>query len=227
MDRRILIVDDDQSIRTLLRVTLRRHGYQTEEASTGSAAIQCAASFDPDLVILDLGLPDREKFQVLDELRTDSTVPIIVLTVQESEQDKVWALDHGADDYVTKPFGVSELLARIRASLRRSGQESSDPILHYGPLRIDLTRRMVERSGEEIHLTPIEYELLQVLSRNAGRVVTQRQLLTEVWGQSVDDGSAHYLRIYIGHLRRKIEPDPSQPTLILTEPGVGYRLVAP
>lgn len=227
MERKILIVDDEESIRTLLRVTLRSQGYHTEEAATGSLAIERAASFNPDLVILDLGLPDQQKFQVLDQLRAWSTVPIIVLTVYDSEQDKVWALDHGADDYVTKPFGVSELLARVRASLRRTDQDPSPHVLQCGPLHIDLTRRVVEREGEEVHLTPIEYDLLRVLGLNAGRVVTQRQLLREVWGNSVDDGSSHYLRIYVGRLRRKIEEDPTQPTLILTEPGVGYRLIAP
>lgn len=227
MERKVLIIDDEESIRTLLRVTLRSQGYETEEASSGQSGIACAANWSPDLIILDLGLPDAHHFDVLDRLREWSTVPIIVLTVHDREQEKVWALDHGADDYVTKPFGVSELLARVRASLRRAGQDPRTPILQVGTLTIDLMRRVVERDGQPLKLTPIEYEVLRVLSINAGRVVTQRQLLQQVWGELVDEGSSHYLRIYVARLRKKIEVDPAKPQLILTEPGVGYRLAEP
>ncbi|PSR21687.1 MAG: DNA-binding response regulator [Sulfobacillus acidophilus] len=227
MGHKILIIDDEESIRTLLRVTLRTQGYETAEADSGNAGIACAAQWVPDLIILDLGLPDADHFNVLDQLRQWSNVPIIVLTVHDREQEKVWALDHGADDYVTKPFGVNELQARVRASLRRAHQDPSTPILQVGALTIDLTRRIVERDSHTLKLTPIEYELLRVLTLNAGRVVTQRQLLQQVWGEHVDEDSSHYLRIYVGRLRKKVEPDPSKPQLILTEPGVGYRLTEP
>lgn len=227
MDRKILIIDDETSIRTLLRVTLRSNGFETEEAGTAGDGVRKAADWMPDLIILDLGLPDADQYEVLDRLRDWSTVPIIVLTVHDRETEKVWALDHGADDYVTKPFSMSELLARVRASLRRAAHDSNEPVLHLGPLTVDLVHRLVERDGQTVRLTPIEYDLLRVLGLNAGRVVTQRQLLEQVWGSMVDEGNSHYLRVYVGHLRKKIEVDPAKPELILTEPGVGYRLVAP
>jgi two-component system KDP operon response regulator KdpE len=227
MGRKVLIIDDEESIRTLLRVTLRAQGYHTAEADTADSGIVRAMEWSPDLIILDLGLPDARHFDVLDRLREWSNVPIIVLTVRDREQEKVWALDHGADDYVTKPFGVSELLARVRASLRRAGRDPGTPLLQVDGLTIDLVRRIVERDGRTLKLTPIEYDVLRVLSLNAGRVVTQRQLLQQVWGDFVDEGSSHYLRIYIGRLRKKLEADPSKPQLILTEPGVGYRLSEP
>lgn len=225
MGAKILIVDDETQIRRLLRVSLEAHGFSTLEASTGQEAILQASTERPDLVILDLGLPDIDGRQVLAQIRDWSHVPILVLTVHDDEAGKVFALDHGADDYVTKPFGMSELVARIRVALRHVARQADEPVLRAGPLMIDLARRVVENNGEPVRLTPIEYDLLKTLAQNAGRVMTHRQLLREVWGEHNYESAGHYLRVYVGHLRKKIEEDPTRPAVIMTEPGVGYRLV--
>ncbi|MCL6453880.1 MAG: response regulator [Alicyclobacillus sp.] len=227
MGAKILIVDDEVQIRRLLRVTLEAHGFSTVEANRGKDAVSQASFVRPDLVILDLGLPDMDGMEVLAQIRAWSSVPILVLTVREDEAGKVHALDHGADDYITKPFGMSELMARIRVALRHAARQSDQPVLHIGPLTIDLARRIVEKNGVSVKLTPIEYELLKTLAKNAGRVLTHRQLLKQVWGEQNYETAGHYLRVYVGHLRKKIEDEPTRPQLIVTEPGVGYRLVAP
>ncbi len=226
MGAKILIVDDEVQIRRLLRVTLEAHGFSTIEAPTGKDAVLQASMVRPDLIILDLGLPDMDGAEVLTQIRAWASVPILVLTVRDDEAGKVYALDHGADDYITKPFSMSELMARIRVALRHVAREPDEPVLHIGPLMIDLARRIVEKDGEALRLTPIEYDLLKTLARNAGRVMTHRQLLREVWGEHNYETAGHYLRVYVGHLRKKLEDDPTSPQLILTEPGVGYRLAA-
>ncbi|WAH41249.1 response regulator [Alicyclobacillus fastidiosus] len=224
---KILIVDDESQIRKLLRVTLEAHGFTTIEESTGKNGILQASMSRPDLIILDLGLPDMDGTEVLSKIREWATVPILVLTVRDDEAGKVFALDHGADDYITKPFGMGELMARIRVALRHSANQQDEPVLHIGPITVDLARRHVEKRGEQIRLTPIEYDLLKALATNVGRVITHRQLLKQVWGEQSPETASHYLRVYVGHLRKKIEDNPAQPNLIITEPGVGYRLVAP
>ena len=221
---RVLVVDDEPQIRRFLRVSLDAQGYKMSEAAHGEAALTMAASEQPDLIILDLGLPDLDGQEVIRRLREWTDVPIIVLSVREREGEKVAALDQGADDYVTKPFGMSELLARIRAALRHRLQaETEEPIFMSGGLTVDLARRLVTIAGVEIKLTPKEYDLLKLLVTHAGKVLTHQQILRAVWGPAyVND--THYLRVYIGQLRQKIEADPAQPYYILTEPGVGYRL---
>lgn len=227
MGAKILIIDDEVAIRKLLQVTLDAHGFSTIEAATGSDGILEASMSRPDLIILDLGLPDMDGTQVLLTIREWATMPIIVLTVREDERGKVFALDHGADDYVTKPFSISELMARIRVALRHMIHQVDEPILTVGPITIDVPRRMVKRNDELIKLSPIEYDLLKVLAMNAGRVMTHRQLLEQVWGAQNYQTASHYLRVYVGHLRKKIEDDPTRPQFLTTEPGVGYRLNAP
>jgi two-component system, OmpR family, KDP operon response regulator KdpE len=221
---RILIVDDEPQIRRFLRTTLSAHGYRVIEASCGREAMTLTATERPELMLLDLGLPDIEGLEVIHRLREWSTVPIIVVSVRGQEAKKIEALDSGADDYVTKPFGMGELLARIRAALRHRLQaEVDDPVFRSAGLTVDLTRRIVTVDGREVKLTPKEYDLLRVLVTHAGKVITHQHLLREVWGPgSVHE--THYLRVYIGQLRQKLEPDPAQPRYILTEPGVGYRL---
>ena len=179
----------------------------------------------PDLIVLDLGLPDMSGMDVLKRIREWSLVPVIVLTAREREEDKITALDAGADDYMTKPFGMGELLARIRVSLRHVSSSTSEPVLQLGDLMIDLAQRSVENSGERLKLTPKEYDLLKMLAVNAGKVLTHKQLLREVWGGDHYEMDSHYLRVYVGHLRKKLEPDPTRPTLIVTEPGIGYRFM--
>ncbi len=225
MGAKILIIDDEAPIRKLLQVTLGAHGYSTIEATTGKDGIVQAGMESPDLIILDLGLPDMEGIDALAQIREWYVAPIIVLTVRDDEGGKVFALDHGADDYITKPFGMGELMARIRVALRHVANQSEEPVISIGPLTIDLAKRTVNKSGEPIKLTPIEYDLLKVLATHAGRVMTHRQLLQQVWGDQSFDSASHYIRIYVGHLRKKIEDDPTRPKLITTEPGVGYRLV--
>ena len=220
----ILVVDDEPQIRRLLRVALSAHGYATEEVGFGQEALNRVALSRPDLIILDLGLPDLDGVEVVRRLREWSKVPVIVLSVRGQEADKVAALDAGADDYVTKPFGMGELLARLRAALRRVGPSEETPVLTFGHLSIDRARRLVSVNGREVKLTPTEYALLKTLADEAGRVVTNRQLLRAVWGPGYET-ETHYLRVYIGQLRRKLETNPSRPEHILTEPGVGYRLV--
>lgn len=222
---RILIVDDEPQIRKLLRVTLAAHGYAVHEAETGEQGVLQASMAHPELIVLDLGLPDLTGMQVLERIREWSAVPVIVLTAKDREEDKIAALDAGADDYVTKPFGMGELVARIRVALRHTAKSSEEPIIRSAGLALDLAQRIVELHGERVKLTPTEYDLLKALASNAGKVVTQRQLLKQVWGSGHDEKDSHYLRIYIGHLRKKLEEDPSQPRLIVTEPGVGYRFL--
>jgi two-component system, OmpR family, KDP operon response regulator KdpE len=220
----VLVIEDELQIRRFLRASLASHGYALLEASTGQAGVEQAAQLHPDCVILDLGLPDIDGLEVLKQIRSWSSVPIIVLTARGQEQEKIALLDAGADDYLTKPFGTGELMARMRVVMRRAvGTASETPIVAVGGLRVDLARRQVFRDDEEVHLTPIEYKLLVTLMRNAGRVVTQRQLLQEVWGPEYTD-APHYLRIYMQHLRHKLEADPARPRYLITEPGVGYRL---
>jgi len=222
----ILIIDDEPQIRKLLTVTLQAHQYVTQEASTGEEGLQLASSVCPDLIILDLGLPDITGMEVLTRIRNWSAVPIIVLTAKDREEDKITALDNGADDYVTKPFAMGELVARIRVALRHIHQSVQDPILQIGDLSIDLVQRIVEMKGERLKLTPTEYDLLRILAIHAGKVVTQRQLLQQVWGDHHNPSDNHYIRVYIGHLRKKLEEDTTQPKWIITEPGVGYRFLA-
>jgi two-component system, OmpR family, KDP operon response regulator KdpE len=221
---RVLVVDDEPQIRRLLRVSLTAKGYHLIEAGTGEQALTRAATEHPDLVVLDLGLPDMDGQEVVRRLREWTTVPIIVLSVRDRENDKVEAFDRGADDYVTKPFGMSELMARMRAALRHRLQaETRDPVFCSGALVVDLVRRLVTVAGREIKLTPKQYDLLRVLVAHAGKVLTHQQLLRQVWGPGYSEES-QYLRVYVGQLRQKIEPDPTRPSYILTEPGVGYRL---
>ena len=220
---RVVVVDDEPAIRRFLRTSLRAEGYEIVEEETGEAALAEIRRRSPDLIMLDLGLPGVDGLEVIRCVRaTGSTVPIIVLTSRTDEAGKVEALDLGADDYVTKPFGVDELLARIRAALRhRLQQEGEHPLFHSGDLTVDLVRRIVTVRGEQVRLSPREYDLLRLLIQHAGKVLTHRMMLKEVWGSEAD---VQYLRIYIRQLRQKIEPDPERPTHILTETGVGYRL---
>jgi two-component system KDP operon response regulator KdpE len=223
---RILIIEDEQPIRRLLRISLESHGYQVVEATTAAAGLQQAISQPPDAVVLDLGLPDQDGLEVINRIREWSRVPIVVLSARGRESDKIAALDAGADDYLTKPFSVGELLARVRVALRHAStvSETIDSPFQVGGLIADLGRRQVFVDDQEVRLTPTEYRLLAVLVRHAGRVVTHRQLLREVWGpDSVFENQ--YLRVYMGQLRRKIESDPARPRYLRTELGVGYRLI--
>jgi two-component system, OmpR family, KDP operon response regulator KdpE len=222
----VVLIEDEPQIRRFLRATLGSSGYRLHEATSGEDGLIEAATRQPDVVILDLGLPDIDGLQVIRRLREWSTVPIIVLSARGQEGDKVAALDAGADDYVSKPFAVGELLARLRVALRHAAVgESGEPTFTVAGLRVDQVKRLVQMDGRDIHLTPIEYRLLTTLVRHAGRVVSQRQLLKDVWGPAHTD-QAHYLRVYMGTLRRKLEQDPTRPRYLLTEPGVGYRLAA-
>jgi two-component system, OmpR family, KDP operon response regulator KdpE len=220
---RVLVLDDEPAIRRYLRTALAAHGYVVADAATGQDGLASAAVQRPDLVILDLGLPDLDGIEVTRRLREWSAVPIIILSVRGQERDKVAALDAGADDYLTKPFGVGELLARMRAALRRVAGPDADPVFVQGALTVDLARRIVTVGGRVVTLTPTEYELLRVLIARAGRVLTHQQLLREVWGTGYEQ-DGHLLRVNISNLRRKLEPDMTRPQFIQTEPGVGYRL---
>jgi two-component system, OmpR family, KDP operon response regulator KdpE len=220
---RILIVDDESQIRKLLNVSLKAHGFAIEEAASGKDGVNQAAFFKPDLMIIDLGLPDMDGKEVIRKIREWSTAPIIILTAHDQEQEKIDALDAGADDYITKPFSMGELMARIRVCLRRMAAGESEPMLTCGGLSVDLIQRRVTVDGVEVKLTPTEYEIIKLLAQNAGRVLTHKQLLKAVWGNSYDD--THYIRVYVGQLRRKIEKDPAQPRYIITESGIGYRLM--
>jgi two-component system KDP operon response regulator KdpE len=222
---RILVVDDEPQILRALRTSLRGAGYEVETAETAEGALTALAVNPPDAVILDLVLPDGSGTDVCRELRTWSRVPVIVLSVVGEEDEKVAALDAGADDYVTKPFGIDELLARLRAALRR-GEPSADPVVELGELRIDLEKRAVSVAGRPVQLTPHEFSLLRVLARDPGKLLTHGTLLREVWGRGYGEES-HYLHVYVSQLRRKLEPDPARPRYIVTEPGAGYRLVEP
>jgi two-component system KDP operon response regulator KdpE len=220
---RILVVDDELPIQRFLRTALDTGEFSLHQAENGHSALAAAVATRPDIILLDLGLPDMDGFEVIRRIREWSQVPIIVLSVREREDDKVKALDAGADDYLTKPFGVGELLARIRAALRRSLLETPEPLYRREELEVDLTRRRVQVAGEEVQLTPTEYELLRLLVTHAGKVLTHSQILRQIWGVAYME-QPHVLRVNISNLRRKIERDPSRPRHILTEPGVGYRL---
>jgi len=222
-DERVLIVDDEPAIRRFLRVTLTAQRYDVAEATSGQEALDNAAAEKPDIIILDIGLPDMDGVEVTRLLRQWTNIPVIILSVRGSEGDKIAALDAGADDYLTKPFSVGELLARLRAALRRAMQKTGGPIFTSGSLSVDLSRRLITLSGLELQLTPTEYELLRVLVNHAGKVLTHHFLLREVWGVEYG-GELHMLHVNISNLRRKIEPNPSRPQFIITEPGVGYRL---
>ncbi|MCW0215295.1 MAG: response regulator [Pseudonocardia sp.] len=222
---RILVVDDDPQILRALRINLTAHGYDVLVAADGTTALQRAADGQPDAVVLDLGLPDIDGFEVIDGLRGWTTVPIIVLTARSNGPDTVRALDAGADDYVTKPFGMAELLARLRAAVRRAAAATVDgePVVDARDFRVDLAaKRVVLASGEVVHLTPTEWGVLELLVRNRGRLVGQKQLLHEVWGPAYSTES-HYLRVYLAQLRRKLEPEPARPRHLITEAGMGYR----
>lgn len=221
---RILIIDDELQIRRFLRVALSSHGYVVKEVASGSEGLDDAIVFAPDIIVLDLGLPDIEGLEVIKQLREWSKTPIIVLSAKEQEQDKIAALDEGADDYVTKPFGMGELLARIRAALRHTIEAEEEPVLSFEDLVIDLAHRQVKVAAGEVKLTPTEYELLKNMALNAGKVLTHRYLLRTIWGPTYEN-DIQYLRVYVGQLRRKVERDPSRPVHIITEPGVGYRLL--
>ncbi len=220
---RILVIDDELAIRRFLRTALSPADFVLHEAADGHAGLAAAVATRPDIILLDLGLPDLDGIEVLKRIREWSAVPIIVLSVRERESDKVGALDAGADDYLTKPFGVGELLARIRASLRRSLQQVPEPVFASGDLQVDLTLRRVTVGGNEVQLTPTEYDILRLLVTHAGKVLTHSQILKQVWGMAYLE-QPHVLRVNISNLRRKIEADPSRPRHIITEPGVGYRL---
>jgi len=219
-----LVIDDELQIRRLLHACLETNGYRVREAATGHEGIREAAQHPPDVVILDLGLPDMDGLAVLKRLREWSQVPVVVLSVRDHEEDKIAALDNGADDYVTKPFSAGELLARLRVAQRHAQPSPDVSVFRFGEVEVDLTSRVVRRKGHEIKLTATEYSLLRLLVKNAGRVLTHRQILREVWGPTYSE-QTHYLRVYIAHLREKLESEPAKPAFIMTEAGVGYRLV--
>ncbi len=223
---RVLIVDDEPQIRRALRTSLQAHGYEVATAATGEEGLALAVDAAPDLVLLDLGLPDLDGTEVIRRLRGFSAVPVLVLSVRDQQADKVAALDAGADDYVTKPFGMEELLARLRAALRRAQPgEPAPPLQRFGELEVDLARRLVRLAGQPVHLTKTEYALLEALVTNPGKLLTHQWLLRRVWGRGYEQES-HYLRVYVRALRKKLGDDAAAPALILTEPGVGYRWIA-
>ncbi|AJQ98352.1 DNA-binding response regulator [Hafnia paralvei ATCC 29927] len=221
----ILIVEDEKEIRRFVRSALENEGWRVFDADTLQRGLIEAGTRKPDLIILDLGLPDGDGLDFIRDLRQWSSIPVIVLSARAEESDKVLALDAGADDYLSKPFGVAELLARVRVSLRRHAQQNQEsPLIQFSDIEVDLINRRVTRAGEDLHLTPIEFRLLTELIANAGKVLTQRQLLSSVWGPNYVEHS-HYLRIYMGHLRQKLEAEPARPKHLLTETGVGYRFM--
>jgi two-component system KDP operon response regulator KdpE len=225
MDAAVLVVEDDKEIRRFVRASLSGAGYRVFEAESMRAGLVEAGTRKPDLVILDLGLPDGDGLDFIRDVRAWSGMPIIVLSARAEETDKIAALDAGADDYLSKPFSVGEMLARVRAAMRRATRTGDgEPVLRFGDVEADLATRRVTRAGEPVHLTPIEYRLLTVLAAHEGKVLTHRQLLREVWGPALVEHN-HYLRIYMGHLRHKLEADPALPRHLLTETGVGYRFV--
>lgn len=220
---RVVVVDDDLGIRRFLSTALAAHGYEVGVAATGEEALQVVVTSRPDVVILDLGLPGIDGIEVIRRLREWTQLPIIVLSVRDRERDKIAALDAGADDYLTKPFGAGELLARLRACLRRAAAPGEEPVFRAGEVTVDLAHRRVTRGDEVIQLTPTEYDILRVLVTHAGKVITHRQLLDAVWGPGRENAT-HLLRVNISNLRHKLEPNPTRPRYIVTEPGVGYRL---
>lgn len=220
----VLVIDDELQIRRLLRVCLEANGYRVLDAATGQEGISAAAQHRPDVVLLDLGLPDLDGVAVLKRLREWSEVPVVVLSVRDREEDKITALDNGADDYVTKPFGTGELLARLRLALRHGQPPADSARFRSGRLDVDLTARVVKAGGTEAKLTATEYALLRLFVRHAGKVLTHQQILRQVWGPDYIN-QTQYLRVYVAHLREKLEAEPSKPALLLTEPGIGYRLV--
>lgn len=220
---RVLVVDDELAIRRFLRTSLQAHGYAVFEAHTGEDAIVEVTAKRPDLVILDLGLPEVDGIEVIKRIRQWSEVPILILSVQDQEQQKIAALDMGADDYLTKPFGIGELMARMRAAIRHRSKSIGDPVFEMPGFLMDFSKRIVKVNDEEISLTPTEYDLLKVLVQDSGKVLTHKQIINTIWGESYE-AESHLLRVNISNLRKKIEPDPSRPTFIVTEPGVGYRL---
>jgi two-component system KDP operon response regulator KdpE len=220
----VLVVDDEKPIRRFLHASLSAYGYDVSEAETAGQAIELYFSLHPDLLILDLGLPDKDGVEVIRELRQKTSTPIIILSVREDETDKIAALDAGADDYLTKPFHIGELLARLRAVLRRAVFSQEDEVFKCGDLFVDPAKRLVQVKGVPVHLTPTEYDILRMFVRNAGKVVTHRQVLKSIWNKDDQfEGIDHLLRVTISNLRNKIEPSPERPTYILTEPGIGYR----
>ncbi|ADO08735.1 two-component system response regulator KdpE [Pantoea vagans] len=220
----VLIVEDEKEIRRFVRLALENEDLKVFDADTLQRGLIEAATRKPDLVILDLGLPDGDGTDFIRDLRQWSAIPVIVLSARSDEQDKIAALDAGADDYLTKPFGVGELLARVRVALRRHGGQQPEARIQFADVSVDFAARRVQRGGSEIHLTPIEFRLLSILLNNAGKVLTQRQLLSQVWGPNAVEHS-HYLRIYMGHLRQKLEANPTRPAHLLTETGIGYRFM--
>jgi two-component system KDP operon response regulator KdpE len=220
---RVLIVDDERAIRRFLQVSLKAHGHTVFEATNGQEALEAVVTCRPDVIILDLGLPDMDGIEVTQRLREWTQTPIIILSVREHESDKIAALDAGADDYLTKPFSVGELMARLRVALRHTTQPNDTPISRTGVLAVDLSRRAVTVADREVQLTPTEYDLLKLLVTHAGKVLTHHQILRQIWGMGYED-ETHLLRVNISNLRHKLEADPTRPVYILTEPGVGYRL---
>jgi two-component system KDP operon response regulator KdpE len=219
---KVLVVDDEPQLLRALRITLKARGYEVEVAPDGRSALEAAASKHPDLIVLDLGLPDLDGIEVIEGLRPWFTGPIVVLSARQDSDDKVFALDAGADDYVTKPFGMDELLARLRAALRRAAPAPDSVVVATAAFTVDLAAKRVTAGNKDVRLTPTEWGMLEVLVRNPGRLVARKQLLREVWGPAYGDES-NYLRVYIAQLRRKLEPDPSHPRYLITEPGMGYR----
>lgn len=220
---RILVIDDEPQIVRALRASFEVRGYDVIDADTGRAGLRLAASSEPDAVVLDMGLPDLDGTQVLERLRTFSQVPVVILTIRENQSDKVSALEAGADDYVTKPFGMEELVARLRAVMRRAtANEETGSVLNFGDIEIDLIKHLVKKAGQTVHLTPKEYGILVAMATNPEKLLTHRWLLARVWGPGYDD-EREYLRVHVGQLRKKLEDDPSRPRWILTDPSIGYR----
>jgi two-component system KDP operon response regulator KdpE len=222
---KMLVIDDDRSIRQFLTVSLTANGFHVLDAANGTQAVTAASRFKPDVIILDLGLPDMDGNEVIRKIRQHSQIPIIILSVRDSQQDKIEALDNGADDYLSKPFGIEELLARLRAVLRRT-IKNEEPVLKIGKLTIDLDKRIIQIHRKKIDLTPTEYDILKLLAQNAGKVLTHKQILKNIWNKNPEEfeGMDHLLRVTVSNLRNKLEPDPSRPEYIITEPAIGYRL---